>query len=94
MKFTTSRSFVKMCRQGIEGSFLGMISGMVLGVIIYFLQFPLQWLSYNPDFDMMGRGMGMFWISAAQPGLLGACFGAIIGALFGCILGLKELSKK
>jgi hypothetical protein len=82
-------NFVKMCRQGIIGSFLGIIGGLLLGLVIYFLQFPLLWIGgpqENPVWPM--------WQTAAQPGMMGACFGAIIGAVFGCILTIKETPKK
>ena len=98
MKLTTNSNLVKMCRQGIESAFIGIISGLILGLIIYYFQFLLTWLSYYPANHMLSEAYngnyGLIWASAAQPGTMGACFGAIIGAIFGCIMSLKEIAKK
>lgn len=96
MNKVNNSNFVKMVKQGIGGSFFGIISGLILGVAIYFLQFPLLMISgINIPEIMAGdlRGI-LMWPNAAIPGTLGSCFGAIIGGLFGCILSLKEISKK
>jgi hypothetical protein len=93
MKNITESAFVKMCKQGIIGAILGIIAGILLGTCIYFLQFPLIWIS-----SMDGKGEliygNIMWQNATQPGMLGASVGAVIGAIFGSLFGLKEHGKK
>lgn len=90
MKITHNSNFFKMCRQGLEGAFIGMVGGAILGLLIFYLQYPLMWLGPSlPD-----SFMPMLIFTPAQPGLSGACFGALIGAIFGCLLSLKEITKK
>jgi ABC-type antimicrobial peptide transport system permease subunit len=85
-------NFVKMSKQGITGAFFGIIAGLLLGILIYLLQFPLIWISQigNSYQSMGGNWSGMMFISAVQPGTLGMSFGAIIGAIFGSIDALKN----
>jgi tetrahydromethanopterin S-methyltransferase subunit G len=86
--------FVNMCKQGIIGSFLGLIFGAILGLLIYWIQFPLLWLSdpsVTGDLHIYSKQL---WATAAHPGALGAGVGATIGAIFGAIQGLKSTSKK
>lgn len=91
MKQITESPFVKMCKQGIIGAILGIIAGILLGTCIYFLQFPLIWIS---SIDSQGTYYGSaMWQNATQPGMLGASVGAVIGAIFGSIFGLKKYSK-
>ena len=93
MKIENNPNFIRMCRQGIEGAFLGIIGGAILGIIIFYVQYPLAWLSFNPG--MMDNGRYLFaWVSAAQPGTIGACVGAVIGGVFGCIQALKASPAK
>lgn len=92
MKQKINPHFVKMCKQGIAGAAMGIVAGFLLGIIIYFLQYPLVWIGMlldgarNPN---LWQQPGM-WISAVMPGTLGMSFGAIIGGIFGSLYGLKN----
>lgn len=88
------REFVNMCKQGIIGAFLGIIFGAILGVLIYWIQFLLLFLT-NPAFGVnMEMHRGSLWTTASQPGSLGSGFGAIIGSIFGTLQSLKSSYKK
>jgi hypothetical protein len=87
-----NQPFVKMCKQGISGALMGIFAGLLLGILIYFLQFPLLLIGQigNPYPQMDGNWAGIMFISPVQPGSLGMAFGAIIGAIFGGMYGLKN----
>ena len=70
-----------MCLQGISGSFIGIVAGTILGCLIYFLQFPLLWISNSTS-----ESAFIIWQNAAQPGMFGASIGAVLGGIFGAVV--------
>jgi uncharacterized membrane protein len=86
-------NFVKMAKQGIMGGLVGIFAGVILGIIIFYLQYLLTWIT-NPGLPIDLANKHEMWPTAAVPGTLGACFGALIGSLFRSILGLRETSRK
>lgn len=80
--------FVKICLQGIIGSFVGIVAGTMLGCLIYFLQFPLLWISNSTS-----EYTYIIWQNAAQPGMFGASIGAVLGGIFGAVVPRNNTKK-
>ncbi|MCC7197517.1 hypothetical protein IT413_04980 [Candidatus Peregrinibacteria bacterium] len=84
--------FNNVIYKGILGAITGIVSGFVLGLLIFALQQIGIMFYYKLLVGADGYGTGgppfEFFIS------LGMCFGAIIGSVFGAIAALKEDKKK
>lgn len=99
-KYKDLSPFGKMAVSSFRGAVLGMFAGLLLGTLIYFLQFLLQWidLSLNPVYAGLSETMYMYrpmmWPSVTIPGGLGTAFGTLIGAILGGISGIRSDSKK
>ena len=80
--------FVRVISESIAGALVGIVAGALLGLLIWGLQIPLNWLNHlldptsAPLGEMMYRNTNI-WPNASFPESLGMAFGAIIGAVMG-----------
>jgi hypothetical protein len=84
--------FNRVIYKGVLGAVMGIISGFVLGLLIFVLQQIGIMFYYKLLVAADGYGTGAppfeFFIT------LSMCFGALIGSIFGSIAALKEDKKK
>lgn len=84
--------FNRVIYKGILGSVMGIVSGFILGLLIFVLQQIGIIFYYKLLTGTDGYGAGAppfeFFIT------LSMCFGAIIGSVFGSIAALREDKKK
>jgi hypothetical protein len=81
--------------KGTLGALYGIVTGLLLGLLIWaLLQISIA-LNYNIITPGLGEARGTGYIGPPFEFfvMLGMCFGAVIGSIFGAITALKEGKK-
>lgn len=85
--------FTKVAFKTLIGTFTGIITGAIFGLIIWALQIPLNWindlLNFGQHADIIYSQQSI-WPNASFPESLGMSFGAIIGSLMGGLSAFIE----
>ncbi len=87
MNFIKKHKFIQMMIHGVISSFVGIIAGALLGILIYFIQELVIFIEPGETRDILYPNLSF-------PVSLGAGLGAMIGAIFGAVFGVKEKSSK
>ena len=93
--------FVRVISESLAGALIGILAGAVLGMLIWGLQIPLNWLNHllePAQWLADGKGQMMYgqptlWPNASFPESLGMAFGAIIGAIMGGKAAFAKFKK-
>ena len=85
--------FTKVASKALMGTFAGIITGAIFGLLIWALQIPLNWVN---ELFTVGQITDLtysqltIWPNASFPETLGMSFGAIIGSLMGGLSAFME----
>lgn len=98
--------FFRVVSESLAGALIGIVSGAILGLLIWGFQIPLNWINHLLEpaqwAEWMAAGKGeptvmygnqSFWPSPLFPESLGMAFGAIIGSIVGAKAAFAKYKK-
>lgn len=83
--------FTKVVLKGFTGAFLGVISGALLGLLIYYINLLFHSIQAAQNAMSYGYSSGP---DLMQIGFFAMGFGAVIGGVSGVVATVKEASGK